>query len=246
MDSRHSTVAANTLLSLAYRSREDELNKDFPRVLVLLAGHFIGMEEGYTAIRQLNRSGLRLKLAADEQLLKNHTARQLAAKTGIDDITTSAALHSLAPEAADLLFIPVLSLPLLSRLSMLDAGDPYVELIIRFICAGKPAGTLTLGAEPGHYRWGEQGLLHAPPGLKAAMKHKLEAIEGFGITLLEPDQVDQWITSAQSRLHKQVLTAEDIQDAVKLGRTSIHAAAPAVITPLAADLARQYGIEIIL
>lgn len=30
MDSRHSTVAANTLLSLAYRSREQELNKDFP------------------------------------------------------------------------------------------------------------------------------------------------------------------------------------------------------------------------
>ncbi|KUP23276.1 hypothetical protein [Paenibacillus sp. DMB5] len=246
MDSRHSTVAANTLLSLAYRSREEELNKDFPRVLVLLAGHFIGMEEGYTAIRRLDRSGLRLKLAADEQLLKNHTAQQLAAKTGIDDITTSAALHSLAPDAADLLFIPVLSLPLLSRLSMLDAGDPYVELIIRFICAGKPAGALTLGAEPGHYRWGEQGLLHAPRGLKTAMKHKLEAIEGFGITLLEPDQVDHWITSAQSRLHRQVLTAEDIQNAVKLGRTSIHAAAQAVITPLAADLARQYGIEIIL
>ncbi|AIQ49340.1 hypothetical protein R70723_28170 [Paenibacillus sp. FSL R7-0273] len=246
MDSRHSTVAANTLLSLAYRSREQELNKDFPRVLILLTGNFIGMEEGFTAIRQLERSRMRLKLAADEQLLQNYTAQQLAEKTGIDDIATSAALRSLAPEAADLLFIPVLSLPLLSRLCMLDAGDPYVELIIRFICAGRPAGTLTLGANPGHYRWGEQGLLHAPPGLQAALKHKLDAIEDFGITLLEPDQVNHWITSAQSRLHKQVLTAEDIQDAVSLGRTSIRPSVQAVITPLAADLARQHGIEIIL
>lgn len=69
------------------------------------------MEEGFTAIRQLERSRMRLKLAADEQLLQNYTAQQLAEKTGIDDIATSAALRSLAPEAADLLFIPVLSLP---------------------------------------------------------------------------------------------------------------------------------------
>ncbi|WP_342563014.1 hypothetical protein NST84_26205 [Paenibacillus sp. FSL R7-0345] len=246
MDSRHSTVAANTLLSLAYRSREQKLNKDYPRVLILLTSSFIGTEEGFTAIRQLERSRMRLKLAVDEQLLHNHTAQQLAAKTGIDDIATSAALRSLAPVAADLLFIPVLSLPLLSRLSMLDAGDPYVELIIRFICAGKPVGALTLGSNPGHYCWGEQGLLHAPPGLQAALKNKLEGIEDFGITLLEPDQVNHWITSAQPRLHKQVLTAEDIQDAVTLGRTSIRLSAQAVITPLAADLARQHDIEIIL
>ncbi|WP_042196230.1 hypothetical protein [Paenibacillus camerounensis] len=245
MDSRHSTVAANTLLSLAYRSREQELNRDFPRVLILLTGHFISMEEGYTAIRQLDHFRMRLKLAADEPLLRDISIQQLAAKTGIDDITVPAALRLLTPEAADLLFLPVLSLPLISRLSALDASDPYVEQIIRFVCAGKPVGALTLGANPGHYRWGEQGLLHAPPRLKDELKRKLATLEDFGITLLEPDQVNHWITSVQSRLHKQVLTAEDIQDAAKLGRMSIRLSAPAVVTPLAADLARQYGIEII-
>ncbi|WP_310830219.1 hypothetical protein [Paenibacillus pedocola] len=244
MDSRHSAVTASALLGLAYRSREQELNKDFPRVFILLAGHFIGMEEGYSAIRQLDRNRTRLRLAADEQLFRDITVQELAAATGVDDITAPAGLRSCSSEAADMLFIPVLSLSLLSRLVQLDASDPFVELIVRFLCAGKPVGTLTLGANPGHYRWGEQGMFQAPPRLKDELQHKLTAIEDFGITLLEPDQVNRWITSAQARLSRQVLTAEDIQAAVRLGTTSIRLAASAVITPLAADLARQHGIEI--
>ncbi|CAH1223840.1 hypothetical protein PAECIP111892_05376 [Paenibacillus auburnensis] len=244
MDSRHSTVAASTLLGLAYRSREQELNKDFPRVFILLAGHFIGMEEGYSAIRQLDRSRTRLRLAADEQLLRDITVLELAAATGVDDIIAPAALRSTSPEAADRLFIPVLSLSLLSRLIQLDTADPFVELIVRFLCAGKPVGTLTLGANPGHYRWGEQGLFLAPPRLKDELQHKLAAIEDFGITLLEPDQVNRWISTAQAKSGRPVLTAGDIQAALRMGTTSIRLAAPAVITPLAADLARQHGIEI--
>lgn len=246
MDSRHSTVAASALLGLAYRSREQELNKDFPRVLILLAGHFIGMEEGYAAIEQLNRTRLRLRLAADEQLLRDITVQELAAKTGVDDIIAPATLRSCSPQAAGLLFIPVLSLSLLSRLAQLDAGDPFVELIVRTLCAGKPVGALTLGANPGHYRWGEQGMFQAPLRLKDELKRKLEAIADFGITLLEPDQVSRWIDTAQTQPKpgRQVLTAEDIQAAARLGTTSIRLAAPAVITPLAADLAREHGIEI--
>jgi hypothetical protein len=246
VDSRHSSVAASALLGLAYRSREQELNKDFPRVLILLASHFIGMEEGYSAIGQLEQNRIRLRLAADEQLLRDLTVQELAAKTGVDDILAPAALRSYSPEAADILFIPVLSLSLLSRLTQLDTSDPFTELTVRFLCAGKPVGALTLGANPGHFRWGEQGMFQTPPRLKDELKHKLGAIDGFGVTLLEPDQVNRWISSAHAKPGRQVLTAEDIQAAVRLGTTSIRLSAPAVITPLAADLARQHGIEIVL
>ncbi len=245
MDSRHSTVAASALLGLAYRSREQELNKDFPRVFILLAGHFIGMEEGYSAIKQLDRGRSRLRLAADEQLLRDITVQELTAATGVDDILAPASLRSCSLKAADRLFIPVLSLSLLSRLVQLDTADPFVELIVRFLCAGKPVGTLTLGANPGHYRWGEQGMFQAPPRLKDELHNKLAAIQDFGITLLEPDQVSRWITSAQAKSGRPVLTAGDIQTALRMGTTSIRLASPAVITPLAADLARQHGIEIV-
>ncbi|WP_019908483.1 hypothetical protein [Paenibacillus sp. HW567] len=248
MDSRHSTVAANALLGLSYRSRAAVLQEEYPRVLVLLAGHFIGMEEGYAAVRSLSSGKIRLQLWAEEQLLASISAGELISRTGVDDliIPTSSPCSPGATDA-DALFIPVLSLSLLSRLTQLDTGHPFVNLIVASLCAGKPTAALTLGSEPEHYLWGEQGLSQASPLLKAEMHAMLGKIEGYGIKLLEPDQVCGWLsgTSAGKAAHKkQVLTAEDIYAAHKLGRTSIVLNGPAVVTPLAADAARQYGIEL--
>ncbi|MNW65526.1 hypothetical protein D3C74_439150 [compost metagenome] len=87
-------------------------------------------------------------------------------------------------------------------------------------------------------------MFQAPPRLKDELQHKLAAIEDFGITLLEPYQVNRWISSVQAKSGRLVLTAGDIQAALRMSTTSIRLAAPAVVTPLAADLARQHGIEI--
>lgn len=86
MDSRHSTVAENALLGLSYRSRTAALNEEYPRVLVLLAGHFIGMEDGYAAVRGLSTGNFRLRVWAEDQLLGTNSAGALARQTGVDDL----------------------------------------------------------------------------------------------------------------------------------------------------------------
>ncbi|MHA6533984.1 hypothetical protein [Paenibacillus sp. BAC0078] len=250
MDSRRSAVAANALLGLSYRSRAAALQEDYPRVLVLLAGHFIDMEEGFAAVHSLSSEKVRLRLWAEEQFLAAISARELASRTGVDDLVIpTSSPCSPGTTDADALFIPVLSLSLLSRLTRLDTGHPFVNLIVASLCAGKPVAALALGAEPEHYRWGEQGLAQASPLLKAEMHAMLSKIEGYGIKLLEPDQVCKWLSGAsgsKAAAHKkQVLTAEDIYAANKLRRTSIALNGPAVVTPLAADTARQYGIDLL-
>ncbi|NOU84073.1 hypothetical protein GC101_35075 [Paenibacillus sp. LMG 31459] len=245
MDSRHSTVAENALLGLSYRSRSAALNEAYPRVLVLLAGHFIGMEEGYAAVRGLGTGNFRLRLWAEDQLLGTNSAGALARQTGVDDLIPPGQAHKLSPADADALLIPVLSLSLLSRLVHLDTGHPFVRLIVENLCAGKPVGALTLGAEPEHYRWSEQGLSQASPLLKEKMCSMVTAISGYGIRLLAPSDLGSWLSSSNEPPRKQVLTEEDITAAAKLGRTTIRLKGPAVITPLARDTARQYGIEII-
>lgn len=244
MDSRHSTVAENALLGLSYRSRTAALNEEYPRVLVLLAGHFIGMEEGYAALRSLSTGKLRLRLWAEDQLLGTNSAGELARQTGVDDLIHPGQAHELSPADADALLIPVLSLSLLSGLVQLDTGHPFVRLIVENLCAGKPVGALTIGAEPEHFRWSEQGLSQASPLLKEKMRSMVAAISGYGIRLLAPSDALNWLSSGSAPPRKQVLTEEDITAALKLGRTSITLNGPAVITPLARDTARQYGIEI--
>ncbi|AIQ60914.1 hypothetical protein [Paenibacillus borealis] len=245
MDSRHSTVAENALLGLSYRSRSAALNEAYPRVLVLLAGHFIGMEEGYAAVRGLSTGNFRLRLWAEDHLLSTRSAGELARCTGVDDLIPPGQVHKLSPADADALLIPVLSLSLLSRLVQLDTGHPFVRLIVENLCAGKPVGALTLGAEPEHYRWSEQGLSQASPLLKENMRSMVATLSGYGIKLLSPADPGSWLSSSAVPPRKQVLTEEDILEAVKLARTSITLNGPAVITPLARDTARQYGIEII-
>jgi hypothetical protein len=244
MDSRHSTVAENALLGLSYRSRTAALNEEYPRVLVLLAGHFIGMEEGYAAVRSLNTGPVRLRLWAEDQLLGAQGAGELARCTGVDDLVLPGQSGLLSPAGTDALFIPVLALSLLSRLVQLDTGHPFVSLITQTLCAGKPVAALTLGAEPEHYRWGEQGLSQASPLLKGTMRSMVSVISGYGIKLLAPSDIGGWLAGGTSPPKKQVLTEEDILAAVKLGRASILLNGPAAITPLARDTARQYGIEI--
>ncbi|WP_150269255.1 hypothetical protein [Paenibacillus tepidiphilus] len=245
MDSRHSAVAENTLLELAYRSADNRLKQEHPLVLVLLTGHFIGMEEGLAAIRTLAGSGARIKLAVDEQLTETMDLREVVRQTGVDDIISPAGLRSFPAAGAELLFIPVLSLSLLARLSQLDTADPLVCLTVQALCAGKPVAALKLGATPGHYRWGEQGLSQARPALIQELQRKLDLIGSFGVSLLEANEVANWPATAAGREpKKQVLTAADVQDAIKLNRTGIVLDDSAVITPLASDLARQAGIEL--
>jgi hypothetical protein len=245
MDSRHSTIAENALLGLSYRSRTAALNADYPRVLVLLAGHFIGMKEGYAAVRSLGTSNVRLRIWAEDQLLETSNAGELARCTGVDDLIRPGQASTLSPADADALFIPVLSLSLLSRLVQLDTGHHFVRLIVESLCAGRPVAALTLGADPEHYRWGEQGLSQASPLLKENIRGMVSTLSGYGIKLLSPDDIGSWLPGGAAPLKKQVLTEKDITAAVKLGRTSITLDGPAVITPLARDTARQYGIEII-
>ncbi|ASA24112.1 hypothetical protein [Paenibacillus donghaensis] len=244
MDSRHSTVAANTLLGLAYRSREAELTQDYPQVLTLLCSHFIGMEEGFAAIRKLAEGRVRLRLWAEESLLLTLTPEELAVRSGVDDHVRSSRPTPPSTLETDALFIPVLSLSLLSRLTQLDTSDSFVQAIVSALCAGKPVGAIALGAQPQHYLWGERGLAQVRPLLQAKMQAMVAEVEGYGITLLEPDQLSNWPASAAAPLHKQVLTAEDIHTAYRLGSSRISLRQQAIVTPLAADLARQYGIEL--
>ncbi|MCL6458413.1 MAG: hypothetical protein K6T85_10450 [Gorillibacterium sp.] len=258
MDSRRSAVATNTLLALTYRTRADELKETYPRVIILLSEHFIGMEEGLAVIRLLQGQKLRLQLWAEQALLHSYPLAELVGKGGIDDIVWPEKSLADRPSGdqseqqlnqcceADSLFIPVLSLALLSRIAQLDSSHPFVKQILLALCAGKPVGALTLSVEPEHFLWAEHGLSHASPFLKAEIRGLLEKVRGYGIQFLEPDKVIDWLSPTRSSHHlkKQVVTAEDILQASKLGRSSIHIQPQAIVTPLAADLARQYKIQL--
>lgn len=299
-DSASSTVARNTLLALADRSLGGTGPRQAasPRMIVLLGEHFVGMAEGFAAIRKLQGQRLRLQLWVEEAVLAAYSVADIIRLSGVDDLVwpqqripqepggggKQSGVHTNSPPvrasdaavqeeaagsksppsptrqhaaasnqsggftAADLLFIPVLSLSLLGRIAALDTGHPFVLLILQALCAGKPVGALSLAADPDHWAWSEQGYAHIPPLLREEMNSLLAKAAGYGIQMLAADAIQHWLASAcditARPQGRQIITAEDVESVRRLGRSRMALRPHALVTPLAADLARQYGIEL--
>lgn len=242
--SMKSTLARNALLSLSYRHRLGELDGDYPSVLTLLSYSPVGMEEGFQSIEFLRREKVRLRLWIDEPLADIYSITELIRHTGVDDILCPGP-RSLEGLASTYLFIPVLSYSLVSRVVQYDDSHPFSRTIMANLLKGRKVAGLSIASDPYHPQWKEKGLDHGAPLLKHDMKSKLLQLRGYGVDLLEQGQVSDWIKREKGRpARKRVLSQDDILQAYSEQKKIIRMEPGTIITPLAQDLARQYGIEL--
>ncbi|MBY9081388.1 hypothetical protein KIH86_11815 [Paenibacillus sp. HN-1] len=291
MRSSSSTLAVRTAAEMLYRGREAELDMQYPRVLVLLTDHWIGMEEGLAAVRRLAGMKLRLQLCIDPAMGKSLGRREIALATGVDDFLEPGVNFRIAidsgvpgissdpgnsvgpgypcnpgvlgnsgnsgnhrnpgdhagmelPLASNIqyLFIPVLSFSLMSRISRLDDESSIVRMILQGLCSGKKVAALRSGAEDGGPEWMARGL-SMPPAMRHEAAAMLGTLRSYGITLLGSEVIEDWIASGSEK--KVLIAGEDILSAVSSGVTELKPGRGSIITPLARDLAAQYGIQIL-
>lgn len=252
MQSSSSALAVRTAAEMLYRGREDELDRQYPRMLVLLTQYWIGMEEGLAAVRQLAGMKLRLQLYVDPALRQVLGRREIAQVTGVDDFLGPDADFRDAggntgmepPLASNIqyLFIPVLSFSLMSRISRLDDESPVVRLILQGLCSGRKVAALRAGVEDGGPEWTTRGC-SMPPAIRREAADMLGSLRSYGVTLLGSERIDEWI--AGSRGKKELIAGDDILSAVSEGVSELKTGRGSIITPLARDLAAQYGIQIL-
>lgn len=239
-----SALTRNTLLTLSYRNCPEELDQQYPQVLALLSCSMLGMEEGLRCLRAIQQEKVRLRVWGDERLLAHYTVNQLIALTGVDDFLwgqkSLADCHSYA-----YFFLPVLSCSLVSKVVRFDDRDPFSQFILEALFNRRKIGALPVGADPYHPLWREKGYDRSAPFLKQQMKSQLQQLRGFGVELLETDQVLGWLQRSAERSRKaKVLSQEEIT-AAHLAQQHLLVIEPnTIITPLARDLAKHYRIEL--
>ncbi|MNE69382.1 hypothetical protein D3C80_1651020 [compost metagenome] len=81
-----------------------------------------------------------------------------------------------------------------------------------------------------------------PPAMQQRLQEMLREIKSLGVNMLRMDQISS--LSAETTRRKTLITAEDVTLAYKLGERTLHIEGEVVITPLAIDLALQYGMMI--
>ncbi|AIQ64848.1 hypothetical protein PSTEL_18735 [Paenibacillus stellifer] len=270
---------------MLYRGREDELDRRYPRMLILLTQHWIGMEEGLAAVRRLAGMKLRLQLYVDPALRQVMGQREIVQATGVDDFLEPGAEFRIAggfcnsgnfgnlgnfsnsgnsanfgvsgnpgisgnhtgmepPLASNIqyLFIPVLSFSLMSRISRLDDESPVVRLILQGLCSGRQVAALRAGVEDDGPEWTARGC-SMPPAMRREAANMLGSLRSYGVTLLGSEGISEWIGG--SREKKELIAGDDILSAVSGGVTELKTGRGSIITPLARDLAAQYGIQIL-
>ncbi|MNB78091.1 hypothetical protein D3C75_247930 [compost metagenome] len=291
MRSSSSALAVRTAAEMLYRGREDELDRRYPRMLILLTDHWIGMEEGLAAVRRLAGMKLRLQLYVDPALRQVMGLRDIAQATGVDDFLEPGAefriaggfcnsgnsgnfgnlgnvgnfsnfnnsgnsanfgishdpgnhpgMEPLLASNIQYLFIPALSFSLMSRISRLDDESPVVRLILQGLCSGRQVAALRAGVEDDGPEWTARGC-SMPPAMRREAAHMLGSLRSYGVTLLGSEGISEWI--AGSREKKELIAGDDILSAVSGGVTELKMGRGSIITPLARDLAAQYGIQIL-
>ncbi|RUS47070.1 hypothetical protein [Cohnella sp. AR92] len=240
MEITSSALALRTARELYYRGRRTELAERYPAVLVLLDDHWIGMEAGMKAVRELVHSQARVRIVLSEATKRRYTIASIARWTGCDDIVAADNRKEDVLAECESIFLPILSFSLLSKLSRLDDEHPFSRLTIRMLFAGKRAAALDVGVNERHPEWAEQGL-QPPPAIRRELDGMLGSVRSYGLRIIDQNQMTNWL---RVRAKKQIVTAEDLSAAHASGMRSCRLQPGAIVTPLAKDMAAKLGINL--
>lgn len=240
-----SVLMQNTLLPLLYRNRIEELEGHHPCVLTLLSYSMVGIQEGMQCLREIRQARVRVRMVVDEMLLEQHSITTLAKETLIDDIMMAKEWKQ-KDTTYSYLFIPVLPASLVTKILDFDDGHLFSRFILEALYQGKKVGAIAVGADPYQQAWRQQGYDRMPPLLKTEMKSRLQKLRGYGVELLQTGQVGEWLRQADRKGRRApVIAREEVEEAHRKHHDVIHTSPYAIITPLANELAQQYGIQIL-
>lgn len=234
-------MAKNTLQELYLRNDSRRARK--PHILALLTSHMIGMEPGFSYLKKLTKKDITLRMAVEEEMLKQFPIQELVILTGNDDWLSLTAVHSQPIDHFDEIFLPILSFSLITDILSLNEKRPIVQIILKGLLKGKRVTALKAGGDPFSHYWKLKGMDKGPDLLKRKINEHITELKMLGIRLIDFNEQADF---AVSHLKKTVITDESVRFARFSKLDQIAVPKGAIITPLARDTAKELKIEIIL
>jgi hypothetical protein len=234
------------------------------KLIVVFTGATVGLVEGVRQVRSLLSDGFRIELIfsrAAEHLLAEVIKKEFGDFPELGMVSPEKWLSSL--KEASGVAVPMLSLNTVSKLSLLIADDLVSNILLHALLMGKPLVMAKDGADPDSEGRRTLGFHKGNAALRDAMKQRMRTLQQFGCILTTADQLANSVRSAVGyecldRTHKQhpfserilvsisgqVATAGDVLSAHQRG-ADLNLGPAALVTPLARDLARLLGVDLI-
>ncbi|WP_234982585.1 hypothetical protein [Ornithinibacillus halophilus] len=215
-------------------------------VLVFLFNHMNGVKKDLYELNQLKSLPFRVRCCADASLLKKYSVTDLFNKTGIDDWISIKELER-EKKRIDQIYIPILPFSVANDLINFDDTRIVIRMMLWALMSGVPVAVCPNGINPYHQSWREAGMDQGTSLLKREMHQQLQKIKGYGIQFV--DSTKSYVTifkEINSTMRKsRIITEENVTRIAFSGEQELVIDEKTIITPLARDIARKQGIEII-
>lgn len=252
-------VTAEVMRQIASLPQAQELTvvKSSVRVLAIFTGGTIGLEQSLSEMKQLQVLGFEfsvvLSRAAEKVIGMDRIKAQLGSNISIIDSQSSQPGKLL--READLVFVPVLTQNTAAKLAHTIADTFVTTLIMQALMMGKPVIAAMNAADPQANLRIQADMGKSSAGLLQSLHSNLDKLKVHGIKLV---QVTSLATESQKLLErlvqtvkapvnnkKSVIGATAVKAVIANGFKQLTVAQGAIVTPLARDVARDLGVEIV-
>ncbi|MBM7866982.1 flavoprotein [Heliomicrobium gestii] len=232
-------------------------------VMAIFTGGTIGMEEGLAALKELQEDDCNLTVVLSRAAEKIVTAERVRKHLGdaVTVLTPESPYPGKALRQADLVIVPVLTQNTMAKLAHTLSDTLPTTLIMQSLMLGKPVVAAENAADPRDSWRAGLAMDKAPIVLVRAFQENLRKVRDFGVNLTDVRNLgrearralerskatagEEAAPRAASPAKRNLVDAEKIK-AVALSGGRVYSVAPGdLITPLARDTARDYGVEII-
>ncbi len=248
-------ITAEVMHRLTEKNKKTRQSATY-KVLALITGGTIGLESGLEQLEMLQAQGAELSVvlspAAERVVGKERVEKSLGAQ--VEVITGEMPFPGRQLREAALVVVPVLTQNTAAKLAQTITDGLAPTLLMQALLMGKPVLAASNAADP-QDGWRIRAQMgKGAPALQQALSMNLKRLSEFGMTLLP---VEELAAHCQRRsgvaeksgetksCRKVVVDAAMIQGVAASGQKQIRLAPGAIVTPLARDIARQQGVELL-
>jgi hypothetical protein len=227
------------------------------QVLAIFTGGTIGCEQGLVQLQKLQELSYAITVVLSPAAERIVGIDQINDRLGdhISIVTTQSPCPGKVLQGADIVLLPVLTQNTAAKLAHTLADTLVTTLVMQALMQGKPVVAAINAADPTDGRRIKSNMGKVSPGLLQALRSNLQIIESYGVQLVQVDQLaaqcqkliactpKRSISSVSGK--KSVVDAKAVEAVAGQGLKALTVAPGTIITPLARDIARGYGIEIV-
>ncbi len=260
-------VTAEVMRKLGLTSLASEEKSTIPckQALVIFTGGTIGLEQSLIELQKIQALHIEVSVvlsAAAEQIIGIERIKENLG-SNINLVTTHSPYPGKLLRDADFVLVPVLTQNTAAKLAHTISDTLPSTLLMQGLMLGKPILAATNAADPQDGWRLQKDMVKCSPALAEVLRQNLKKIEGYGIELVHVDNLAAGSQKIMDRIAKKasvsqcnegknipqgkkgILDAETIKAAASSGQKSITIKKGTIITPLARDVAREYGVEIV-